>query len=505
MLSRLREVARERPDQTAIGDEESALTFAELVARAEAIARWLPERAVVMLALPGGAAYTAAQYGAFGARAVAAPIPDKSTAREARGFLEVVRPDVVLVASLRAQAPLLEALDAPAVVVAGDGDVALGALPGGHRVVRLADVLAGTAARPHAGAGGGLPQEARMVQFTSGSTSTPKGVVLSERNLLANLAQNEAHLRRFAGRSVFCPVPQFHAMGGAVVMEHLGFGSAVHLANRFVPGDDLARLQRHACAGLLASPNYCKLALRMGVLDGKRLPALESFTLGTAAIDQALVSELRERFPKATVHCRYGLSEAVGAMTRLELAPGDPLSDPRLVGPLVSGLAFAPSLVRGADEPGEIRVRGGSVAIGRLVARGRFEPLCDADGFLSTGDLGCLDDQGMLHLRGRISTFLKSGGYRVNPFEIEALLREIPGVQEAVVVGVPDPLLGERLVACLEPSPGHTPPSQEALLAACHGQLALYKVPSRFVVMARLPRTQAGKPDRARVRDEVAR
>ena len=512
MLNRLRSAAHGREDTLAIGSEAGTATFGQLLATADAITRFLAPHTLVLLAMPGGPTYTAIEYGGFAAGAVVAPIPDKSTARETRAFLAVVRPDVVFVSSLAAQHGVLDALggpgelddlDEPVTIVVAEGPTGR---HGAHRVVALAEVLAGSAGRPRAAADHQVPAQARMIQFTSGSTSTPKGIVLSAANLLANLDQNAAHLTTFCGRAVFCPVPQFHAMGGAVVFEHLAFGSPVLVANRFVPGDDLANLQKHHCVGILASPNYFKLTLKLGMLDPKRLPDLAMFTIGTAAIDPGLISDLRSRFPDARIHCRYGLSEALGAMTRLDLEPGRQLDDPGMVGPLVPGLEFAPGMMPpGEGEPAEIKVRGGTVAIGRLAARGHYEPLSDADGYLATGDLGHLDAKGRLHLRGRISTFLKSNGHRINPFEIEALLREVAGVHDAVVVGTPDPLAGQRIVACIEATPGHLAPTHEELLTACLGQLAAYKIPTRFVIVDQLPRTPAGKPDRTRIQEETAR
>jgi acyl-coenzyme A synthetase/AMP-(fatty) acid ligase len=142
--------------------------------------------------------------------------------------------------------------------------------------------------------------------------------------------------------------------------------------------------------------------------------------------------------------------------------------------------------------------------VGQLTARGVFQPLTDEAGFLRTGDVGNLDRQGRIHLRGRMTAFLKVNGHRVNPFELEPALRALPGVQEAVVVGPPDPVSGQRIVACLEPQPGHTLADIAALTAFCRAQLAPYKVPHRFFVYEKLPRTPAGKPDRGRILKEMS-
>ncbi len=504
MFERYEQAAQMRPGELAISNEQQAATFGTLLAQAQAVREWLPARAVVFLALPGGPHFTAIELGAFGAAAIVAPIPDKSTVREARSCFELTAADLVVVASVQAQQHVIAALAEPTTILSCTNDDP--GVTGPHRVIHLQDVLAGRSARIQANAAGSaLPRSTRMIQFTSGSTATPKGILLTEQNLLANLDAHQEHLRRFAGEPVFCPVPQFHAMGGAVVLEHLAYGSAVHLANRFVPADDQARLLRQHCSGVLASPNWFKNALQLGVLDPVKLPDLRSFTLGTATADQALVGELRLRFPAATIHLRYGLAEAVGALAQLDLGPGETLLDPGCVGTLMPGATLAPGMTApGRGEPSEIRVRAATCGIARLVGRGVSEPMCGMDGYLATGDVGHVDPKGRLHLRGRLSAFLKCNGHRVNPFEIEALLREIDGVQEAIVVGVPDPVAGQRIVAWLEPAPGRRVPDAQAMQRACEAHLSPHKIPHRFVAVAALPRTPAGKPDRARIQNEIA-
>ncbi len=177
---------------------------------------------------------------------------------------------------------------------------------------------------------------------------------------------------------------------------------------------------------------------------------------------------------------------------------------PGLAGPLVPGTELAPGLPP-PDEgpPREIVVKGPSIGLGQLVERDRWEPLTDDSGYLHTGDLGCVDHQGRLHLRGRSSSFLKVNGQRISPFEIEIALGSAPGVHEAVVVGAPDPMSGQRIVACLEPRAGQALDDTTAVADYCRAELAPYKVPHRFIVYDRLPRTAAGKPDRAQLRKEM--
>jgi acyl-CoA synthetase (AMP-forming)/AMP-acid ligase II len=497
LFGRFAELARVRPNRTAVGNETDARTFGELLEDARRVGDLVGSgrhRAVVMIALPSGPQFTATQLGCLATGAIVAPVPVKLTPHEAEAYLGLVQPDLVVVPSIATAAPLLEALREPTTVLALEpGEV--GAL---HRLLVWRDVT-GAKLQPLATRDHGLPVATRQIQFTSGSTGAPKGILISEPNLIAALEASTRHLQWFCDRDVFCPVPQFHAMGNAVVLEHLSHGSPVHLANRFLPGENLARMQKFACAGLLASPNYYKLMLKLRVLRPDAVPQLESMTLGTASVDQALVDEIRAAFPSTRLHIRYGLSEAVGPLTRLDLEAGQRLAAPGLIGPPVDGVEFD-TLPGSGAEPAELRVRHGTCAIGQLLARGEWQPLVDARGFLSTGDLACLDDHGRLHLRGRLSAFIKYNGYRVNAFEIEAVLRAIDGVQEAVVVGAPNELTGERIVACLEPSPGKSVPARDALFVACQRELSGYKIPQEFRALDALPRTPAGKPDRKAVR-----
>jgi long-chain acyl-CoA synthetase len=503
MHSRFVKVAASRGSQAAVGSEAATLTFDELLASAEAFATWLRgNRCLVLLAIAGGPSFTAIQLGAISAGAVVAPISDKSSTRETQGVLSLVRPDVVVVQSLRAQAAVLDALSHAATILSLDPQD-LGAQHSMHRVVVWSD-----RSRPPEGAVEGvtpqdLPERTCMVQFTSGSTSTPKGILLSEANLLANLDANREHLLGLAGSAAFCPVPQFHAMGNAVVLEHLFHGTTVQLSNQFIPADDLRRMQNAGCSSIAASPNYFKLLLRLKVLSTSRLPQLRAFTIGTAAIDSELTDALLSAYPESVVHCRYGLSESVGALTRLELRSGESLRSGQL-GPLVCGNEVS-LLPVSESEPGtggtealghELAVRGPCVGIGQLLARGDWRPLADEAGFLHTGDAGYLDERGHLHLTGRLSSFLKVNGHRISPFELEAALRGHPSVQEAVVVGPPDPAQGQRIVACVEPAPGHRIEDTARLLEHCRAELVPYKVPNAFRIYAQLPRTPAGKPDR---------
>jgi acyl-CoA synthetase (AMP-forming)/AMP-acid ligase II/acyl carrier protein len=490
---RFEAVAAKSPNRIAMSDERGAATFAELARHAKMLAdRAITPGTIVMSALPGGTTLTTWQLACFAAEGIFVPIPAASTLHEASTFVDLVPPDVLLVASIEEQAAVIEACPEHTIIVTVEP-----AASSTERIVALSSILydGRKIARPSSSP---FPPETRSVQFTSGSTGKPKGILLAESSWLGTLDQNREHLSNFEGKDVFCPLPQFHAMGNAVVIEHLFHGSPIHLANEFVPGAHVKTLQTHRCAAILASPNYFKLMGRLGVLTASAIPTLEAITLGTAAIDETLVRELRGHFPDIFIHCRYGLSESVGAMVRLSLGAGETLREKGLIGDPVPGVEVFPGLPSNGD-PKELRVKSAANAIGVVWARGEWKPLLDDDGYLSTGDLALRTPDGQLLVRGRLSTFLKSNGYRINPFEIEDVLRAVPSVQEAVVVGVPDEAMGQRIIACVEGSA----PERAVLLAACERALSAHKVPQGFLVLAPMPRTKAGKPDRTRILDEA--
>ncbi len=497
MLARLTRAAAARPDRIAVTNATHRATYSELAAQAEAFRRALVEaggKPRVMVALPGGPEFTAIQFGCMAAGAIFVPVPSRATPDEYRKYAQVVTPDV-LVASSRDGARWVEGASDPPptlVVMKKGGDAT---------DVSWEDVLTGRGAlrrpRPRRDS---LPRSTTMVQFTSGSTGTPKGILLDNANQAANLDANHGHLSAFEDRDAFCPIPQFHAMGNAVVIEHLLHGSPVHLANDMLYGEHLRRMRRHECRAILGPPNYFKLLLRAGVLTSAELPCLESVTIGTALAEQALVAQIRSAFPSLTIYCRYGVSESVGTLMRLAIPGGETLAAPGLVGTPVPGVVLAGGLVApGEGEVAEIRVKHDANALGQLLPGRGWRRLVDDGGYLRTGDLAFLDVEGRVHLRGRLSEFIKSNGFRINPVEIEEVLLQVSGVADAVVVGIPDDLSGERVTACVELLPDASGDCRTEMVACCRTRLSPHKLPQDIIVVPSLPRTHTGKPDRRAV------
>ena len=161
-------------------------------------------------------------------------------------------------------------------------------------------------------------------------------------------------------------------------------------------------------------------------------------------------------------------------------------------------------VARDLDEDGafELRVKSDTLAAGYVTSPEAWSSITDNEGVFSTGDLARWLPDGRLRLMGRLSTFIKHRGFRINPSEIEAALRQDPRVVDVGVVGTPDPVHGEEIVACLELSDEVSP---HELRQLCASALSSYKIPRRFVKMDKLPRTPTGKLARQQLKDEVGK
>jgi O-succinylbenzoic acid--CoA ligase len=193
----------------------------------------------------------------------------------------------------------------------------------------------------------------------------------------------------------------------------------------------------------------------------------------------------------------YGLTEATSQVATA--TPAESQDDPLSPGRPLAGIEVA------IDAEGGIRVRGATVAPGRVVAEGedgrlRVEPLTDAEGWLDTGDLGHLDGHGRLHLTGRRSDRIISGGVNVDPMEVEHVLLAHPSVVEAAVVGVPDEVWGERVVAAVTLRVAGPFPGADSLSAYLRDRLTGAKRPKELRALEAMPRNPNGKVDRESVR-----
>ncbi|HEV2309979.1 MAG TPA: AMP-binding protein, partial [Acidimicrobiia bacterium] len=328
------------------------------------------------------------------------------------------------------------------------------------------------------------PDDLAAVLYTSGTTGSPKGVMLSQRNLASNAATLADAWGFRADDVLLHALPVFHTHG-LFVATHcvLASGSQLVFLPRFDADAVLAALPR--CTAFMGVPTYYTRLLATPSLDAEVTRSVRLFTCGSAPLLEGTHRAFRERTGQAILE-RYG-------MTETSMLTSNPLDGPRrpgTVGPPLPGVevrmtdengeAVAPGTV------GEVEVRGPNVFDGYWGQPRRPAPLFTSDGFLRTGDLGCVEADGYLRLVGRSKDLIITGGLNVYPIEVEAVLDALPGVEESAVVGVPDADLGERVIAVVTAEPGAVLDGEE-LRRAARSRLAGYKVPKSLHPVDALP------------------
>jgi fatty-acyl-CoA synthase len=342
------------------------------------------------------------------------------------------------------------------------------------------------------------------ILYTSGTMGKPKGVRLSHRNVVATaLAVNEV-LGLTASDVVLGVVPLFTVFGASVAAGALAAGATLVLAERFEPGATVALMARERVSVCHGVPTLWHLLVREPDFTRERLPGLRTGIIAGSPVAPDLVTAVRRT---CDVEIAYGLTETGPTITATRR---DDPPDRRLetVGRPLPGVEVRiVDVERGTlhdrDAVGEVAVRGFNVMAGYhrmpVETRRSFTP----EGYLLTGDLGMLDEDGYVRIVGRRKELIIRGGFNVYPREVEDVLRAHPGVEEVCVVGIPHEVLGELLCACVVPSEGAALRGED-ITAFARRQLADYKVPDLVRFFDSLPLTASGKVKRRELAQVVA-
>lgn len=364
-------------------------------------------------------------------------------------------------------------------------DQAREAAPEGVATHRVEALLAGVACAVPPTLRDRIDLEApATVVFTSGTTGTPKGAVLTHHNHRASAHAWAGVLRPRPGDRWLLCVPLFHVAGLAIVTRATRWGAELDVLKGFDPSVVSRSIDEGVThLSLVATQLEELLAERQ---DGPVPSTLRSILLGGGPIPGDLLRRAREAgYPVLTT---YGLTETGSGVA---CGGGDPatLADPS------AGRALPGVELRIAPD-GEILVRGAMVFSGYLDDEAATARALPGDGWLHTGDFGSLDEQGLLRVSARRDDLIISGGENIAPAEVEAVLEAHPDVAEAAVIGVPDERWGAVPRAVVVPVAGADPTDQE-LDAHCRERLAAFKVPTSFVRAESLPRNAMGKVSRS--------
>lgn len=345
------------------------------------------------------------------------------------------------------------------------------------------------------------PDDVVALPYSSGTTGLAKGVMLTHRNLVANVAQTLGAIPSTQDDVVMAVLPFFHIYGMQCMMNcGLRAGGTVVTLPRFDLEQFLRAHEEHRVTRSFVAPPIVLALARHPLVDDFDLSSVRLMNSGAAPLKADLAAEASRRLGCEVVQ-GYGMTE---------LSPVSHLTPPGRFKPGSVGVT-APNTetlvvdpATGADlgvgEQGEIWVRGPQVMKGYLDNPEATAATIDADGWLHTGDLGYIDADGHLYVVDRLKELIKYKGFQVPPAELEAVLLRHPDVADAAVVGLPDDEAGELPVGYVVLAPGAAA-SREEIMRFVAGEVAHYKQIRQLEVIDAIPKSAAGKILRRELRD----
>jgi acyl-CoA synthetase (AMP-forming)/AMP-acid ligase II len=332
-----------------------------------------------------------------------------------------------------------------------------------------------------------------LLPYSSGTTGLPKGVMLTHANLVAAVGQARATLKLSPRDTILAIAPFAHVMGFVVTLANaLSAGATVVSMPSFAFDAFVELIERHRATVLVGPPPMMAGLAGHPAVDARDLSSLELIVSGGAPVRGETARAVGERLPGVVIRLGYGLTETTAMATapdrELAVAPGSvgrpmPGTELRVVDP-ESGTDLGPG------EPGELWVRGPQTMAGYLHRADATAAMIDADGWLRTGDLVVVDEEGQVFIVDRLKELIKVNAFQVAPAELEAVLAAHPAVADAAVIGRPDSVTGEAPVAAVV-ARGTLDPAE--LMAWVAARVAPYKRIRAVRFVDAIPRTPAGK------------
>jgi fatty-acyl-CoA synthase len=348
-----------------------------------------------------------------------------------------------------------------------------------------------------------------MLQYTSGTTGRPKGVLLKHRSLV-----NVAKLTLEAvdvpvGAVCLNPLPMFHTAGCVIAtLGPLWIGGTVVLVDRFAPEAVLTALRDEQVSVLFYVPAVLGALLECQSAADEAAPRLHTIMGGASNVPAAMIADAERTFGASVINL-FGQTELSPVLSATR--PGDsrddqlttvgrplPHVDCKIVDP-------ATNVTVAVGQPGEICARGYQQFVAYLHDPAATSRAVDADGFVHTGDLGTMDSRGYLSVTGRLKELIIRGGENIAPVEIESVVSEHESVGETAVVGIPDERMGEIVAAVIRVHGDVDTDLKDRLSDHVAARLAPFKIPSRWFVAEELPVTPTGKVRKFELRDAILR
>jgi long-chain acyl-CoA synthetase len=333
--------------------------------------------------------------------------------------------------------------------------------------------------------------------FTSGSTGEQKGVLISHKNIIANTSSIIEYLQLTQADTIEVVLPFYYCYGLSLLHTHLRVGGSIVMNNNFIfIGSVLNDINKYKCTGFAGVPSHYQILLRK-TRDFKTssFPSLRYVTQAGGKLHVTFIREFVETFPDIHFYVMYGQTEATA---RLSYLPPDKLSTKAgSIGKGIPGVIL--SVVGERGEPVKPGETGEIIASGDNIMQGYLnEPEDTAkairNGWLYTGDLATIDDEGFIFIQSRKKEIIKVGGVRISPQEIEEVIVAFPGVIGCSIEAIPDELLGEAIKATLFINElDREQFTEDEIRKYCASKLSINKIPKIIAFETNLPYNASGK------------
>ncbi|CAL9486344.1 Long-chain-fatty-acid--CoA ligase [Streptomyces sp. enrichment culture] len=487
------------------GTDGTTLTYEQVDRFHRRVAAGLAEAGVrkgdvLALHSPNTVAFPTAFYAATRAGATVTTVHPLATAQEfAKQLTDCAARWIVTVS------PLLDVARRAAELAGGVREIFVCDSATGHR--SLIDMLATTAPEPR------VPidpvEDVAALPYSSGTTGTPKGVMLTHRQIATNLAQLAPAIPAGPGDRVLAVLPFFHIYGLTALMNApLRQGATVVVLPRFDLEQFLAAIRDHRITALYVAPPIVLALAKHPVVAQYDLSSLRYIVSAAAPLDARLAAACSERLGLPPVGQAYGMTELSPGT---HVVPLDAMRDapPGTVGKLIAGTEMRivslddPTRDLPAGESGEILIRGPQVMKGYLGRPDATAAMIDGDGWLHTGDVGHVDEDGWLFVVDRVKELIKYKGFQVAPAELEALLLTHPGIADAAVIGTYDDDGNEVPHAHVVRQPAAAGLTAGEIMMYVAERVAPYKRIRRVTFIDGVPRAASGKILRRQLRESA--
>ena len=356
-----------------------------------------------------------------------------------------------------------------------------------------------------------------ILMFTAGTTGQPKGVMLTHDNLATYVLNNVSPADPDIEEKNILTVPLYHIAGMQAVLAAVYGGRTLVVQRQFDPSDWMTLVETESVTRAMMVPTMLKQLMEHEEFPERNLSSLQVITYGAAPMPVEVITKAIEVFPGTRFINAFGQTESASTITMLtpedhviEGTPGERAIKLKRLGSI--GRALGDTEVKifdeeGSEQPvdevGEIVARGPRVMKGYWKAEEATNSTI-RNGWLYTGDIGYMDEAGYIFLSGRAKDIIIRAGENISPEQVEATLHSHPAIDEAAVIGVPDPQWGEKVRAIVALKAGAQATEAE-IIEHCRGQLASFKKPESVIFVDSLPRNPLGKVLKRVLREEYGK